>query len=244
MPLEEFLSLNPQHNRPVIAGADEASILLPYDKAGLFAAKLELSDQPMVTWQAYKLKAGETLQQVATRFGLPLETLRAVNGIGPRAVVPVNHTLLVPSQLPSSATAATLQSAVFTMVPEGRTFYHRVRKSETLYGIAARYHVSVQELKAWNPDVKGEVDARAATSRDQRCRTRRQVQARRQEPQTRDCRGGRAPENRPAAPAARHWPPAASAAHRANRPPLKQNRRHLRVACFGVHRSCDGRIAA
>jgi membrane-bound lytic murein transglycosylase D len=157
MPLEEFLSLNPQHNRPVIAGADEASILLPYDKAGLFAAKLELSDQPMVTWQAYRLKTGETLQQVATRFGLPLETLRAVNGIGPRAQVPVNHTLLVPSQLPSSATAATLQSAVFTTVPEGRTFYHRVRSGETLYGIAARYHVSVQELKAWNPDVKGKL---------------------------------------------------------------------------------------
>ncbi|MGH8850519.1 MAG: transglycosylase SLT domain-containing protein [Casimicrobiaceae bacterium] len=157
MPLEEFLSLNPQHNRPVIAGADETSILLPYDKAGLFAAKLELADQPMVTWQAYKLKAGESLQQVAARFGLPLETLREVNGIGPRATVPVNHTLLVPSQLPSNATAATLQNAVFTSVPEGRTFYHRVRHGETLFGIAGRYHVSVQELKTWNPDLKGKL---------------------------------------------------------------------------------------
>jgi membrane-bound lytic murein transglycosylase D len=157
MPLEEFLSLNPQHNRPVIAGADEASILLPYDKAGLFAAKLELSDQPMVTWQAYKLKTGETLQQVAARFGLPLETLRAVNGIGPRAQVPVNHTLLVPSQLPSKATAATLQTAVFTMVPEGRTFYHRVRHGDTLYAIAARYRVSTSDLKAWNPDLKAKL---------------------------------------------------------------------------------------
>jgi membrane-bound lytic murein transglycosylase D len=157
MPLDEFLSLNPQHNRPVIAGADEASILLPYDKAGLFAAKLELADQPMVTWQAYKLRAGESLQQVATRFGLPLETLREVNGIGPRAAVPVNHTLLVPSQLPSSATAATLQNAVFTAVPEGRTFYHRVRHGDTLSGIARRYHVSAQELKTWNPDLKGKL---------------------------------------------------------------------------------------
>src|SRR5678815_1834807 len=78
MPLDEFLSLNPQHNRPVIAGADEATVLLPYDKAEVFAAKLELSSQPMVTWQAYKFSAGETLQQVAARFGLPLETLRTV----------------------------------------------------------------------------------------------------------------------------------------------------------------------
>jgi membrane-bound lytic murein transglycosylase D len=150
MPLDEFLSLNPQHNRPVIAGADEATILLPYDKAELFAAKLELDDQPMVTWQAYKLKANETLAQVAARFGLPLETLRAVNGIGPRARVPAGHALLVPSQAPSDATAASLQSTVFTTVPSGRSFYHRVRKGETLASIAARYDITQQDLKGWN----------------------------------------------------------------------------------------------
>jgi membrane-bound lytic murein transglycosylase D len=153
MPLDEFLSLNPQHNRPVIAGADEATILLPYDKAELFAAKLELTDQPMVTWQAYKLHAGETLQQVASRFGLPLETLRSVNGIGPRAKVPVGHALLVPSQAPSDATVASLQDAAFTTVPSGRTFYHRVRKGETLASIAARYDVSTLELKGWNSGI-------------------------------------------------------------------------------------------
>src|SRR6202022_3479645 len=120
MPLDEFLSLNPQHNRPVIAGADEATILLPYDKAELFAAKLELVSQPMVTWQAYRMGAGETLPQVAGRFGLPLETLRTVNGIGSRAVVPVGHALLVPTQAPSDATIASLQNAVFTTVASGR----------------------------------------------------------------------------------------------------------------------------
>jgi len=150
MQLEEFLSLNPQHNRPVIAGADQTTILLPYDKAELFAAKLELTAQPMVTWQAYRFRGGETLQQVAARFGLPLETLRTVNGIGPRAKVPVGHALLVPSQAPSDATVASLQNAVFTTVPSGRTFYHRVRKGETLASIAARYDVSTQDLKSWN----------------------------------------------------------------------------------------------
>ena len=150
MPVDEFLSLNPQHNRPVIAGADEATILLPYDKAAVFAAKLELTDQPMVTWQAYKLKPNETLPQVASRFGLPLETLRTVNGIGPRAKVPAGHALLVPSQAPSDATVASLQNTVFTTVPSGRTFYHRVRKGDTLTSIAARYGVTSQDLKSWN----------------------------------------------------------------------------------------------
>ncbi len=151
MPLDEFLSLNPQHNRPVIAGADGATLLLPYDKAELFAAKLELSDQPMVTWQAYKTRSGETLAQVAAHFGLPLETLRTVNGIGARATtVPAGHALLVPSQAPSDATAATLQDVVFTTVPSGRTLYHRVGKGETLASIATRYDVTQQDLKSWN----------------------------------------------------------------------------------------------
>jgi membrane-bound lytic murein transglycosylase D len=150
MPLDEFLSLNPQHNRPVIAGADEATVLLPYDKAEVFAAKLELSSQPMVTWQAYRFRAGENLQQVAARFGLSLETLRTVNGIGPRAKVPAGHALLVPSQVPSDATIASLQKAVFTTVPNSRTFYHRVRKGETFASIASRYDVSAQDLKSWN----------------------------------------------------------------------------------------------
>jgi membrane-bound lytic murein transglycosylase D len=150
MPLDEFLSLNPQHNRPIIAGADETTILLPYDKAELFASKLELSDQPMVTWQAYLTKANETLPQVAARFGMSLEALRTVNGIGARATVPVGHALLVPTQAPSDATVASLQNAVFTAVPSGRMLYHRVRKGETLSSIAAHYAVTAQDLKAWN----------------------------------------------------------------------------------------------
>ena len=78
----EFLALNPQHNRPVIAGADEFTILLPIDKAEVFAAKLELHSQPLVSWQAYRIRDGESLAQVAARFGMSVETLRAINGIG------------------------------------------------------------------------------------------------------------------------------------------------------------------
>jgi LysM repeat protein len=104
----------------------------------------------MVTWQAYKTKANETLTELAARFGLPLETLRTVNGIGARATVPVGHALLVPTQAPNDATMASLQNAVFTTVPSARTVYHKVRKGETLSSIAAHYAVTAQDLKGWN----------------------------------------------------------------------------------------------
>ncbi len=150
MSVEEFQYLNPHHNRPVIAGADEYAILLPIDKAELFAAKLELTDQPLVSWQAYRLHGGETLPQVAAKFGMSVETLRAVNGIGAKARVPAGHTLLVPSQQPTPESAQTLTNAVFTTVPQGRTFYYKVNRGDTLAGVAARYAVSTQDLRRWN----------------------------------------------------------------------------------------------
>jgi len=103
-----------------------------------------------VSWQAYRMKPGDTLPQVATKFGLSTETLRTINGIGPRAQVPTGHTLLVPAQTPTVDGAASLKTAVFTTVPSGRTFYYTVRRGDTLARVAARYGVSSQELKRWN----------------------------------------------------------------------------------------------
>jgi len=147
---DEFLALNPQHNRPVIAGADEFTILLPIDNAELFAAKLDLHDQPLVSWQAYRLKEGESLGQVAAKFGLPVQTLRTINGLGTRARVHGGHLLLVPAERPSRAADDSLSQAIFTAVPQGRTFYHTVRRGETLTSVARRYQVTVADLREWN----------------------------------------------------------------------------------------------
>ncbi len=150
MPLTDFLALNPQHNRPVIAGADEHSILLPIDRAEIFAAKLELTDQPLVSWQAYRMRPNESLPQVAARYAMSIETLQAVNGLSAKAKVPVGHTLLVPAQHPSKEVVASLAQAVFTSVPSGRTFYYTVKRGDTMYRIGTRYGVTAQELRAWN----------------------------------------------------------------------------------------------
>jgi membrane-bound lytic murein transglycosylase D len=160
LPEDEFLALNPQHNRPVMAGADEFTILLPIDKAELFAAKLDLHDQPLVSWQAYRMRPNETLQQVAARFAMSVETLRAVNGLGSRARLHGGHVLLVPAERGrADAADASLQRAVFTVVPQGRTFFHTVRRGETLTSIAARYGVTVEDLRNWNGMTQSAVKA-------------------------------------------------------------------------------------
>jgi membrane-bound lytic murein transglycosylase D len=150
LPLDEFLALNPQHNRPVISGADDYAILLPIDKAEVFAAKLNLIQQPLVSWQAHRMKPGETLSQLAIRYGMSIETLRSVNGIGPRETVPVGYALLVPMQKPTEEADASLENAVFTTVPANRTFYYVVHRGDSITSIAGRFGVTTQDLKRWN----------------------------------------------------------------------------------------------
>ena len=158
LPLDDFLALNPQHNRPVIAGADEHAILLPIDNAETFAAKLELIDQPLVSWQAYRVKPNESLPQIAAKYGMSAETLLTINGIGPRTRVPPGHTLLVPSQRASAESADSLNQAVFTSVPSGRTLYYTVRRGDTLPVIAARYGVTAPDVRHWNNLMQNKLD--------------------------------------------------------------------------------------
>jgi membrane-bound lytic murein transglycosylase D len=150
MPLEEFLSLNPAHNRPVILGGESHTLLLPYDKAEVFAAKLMLHDQPLVSWRAYKLKASDKLETIAARCGLSPEALKAVNGVSARKRIPPGFTLLIPVAGSNDDGAASLHSAVFTALPGDKANVHRVRRGETLGRIAARYGVTSAQLRAWN----------------------------------------------------------------------------------------------
>jgi membrane-bound lytic murein transglycosylase D len=96
MPLEEFISLNPAHIRPVIKG-ETTTLLLPVNKADIFAENLESHDEPLVSWQIYRAAKGEWLDKIAQRFGITLVRLKQVNGILPRSKITTSgQTLLVP----------------------------------------------------------------------------------------------------------------------------------------------------
>ncbi len=97
IPVAEFVSLNPGNSRPVIKADGERALLIPTDRAGTFLSKLAAHDQPLVSWQAYRLKAGETVDRVAARYGIATAQLKHVNGIAGRRGAGAGATLLVPS---------------------------------------------------------------------------------------------------------------------------------------------------
>jgi membrane-bound lytic murein transglycosylase D len=98
MPVEEFQSLNPGNNGPVIkAEGGERMLLVPADKADSFRSNMENHDQPLVSWQAYKLKPGETLDRIALRYNISVAQLKHINGIAARRGPASGATLLVPA---------------------------------------------------------------------------------------------------------------------------------------------------
>lgn len=152
MPVEEFVALNPGFNRPLIPVSVNPRIVLPADRVEVFHANLlKHDDKGLVSWQTYAPKKGESLEAISRRFGVGLAQLKEVNGITARnravpalLVVPMNGAAVAGARLH-------IMYAPPIAAPQPRTATHRVKRGETLAGIAARYRVSVEDLRRWNP---------------------------------------------------------------------------------------------
>lgn len=147
--LEEFTALNPNYTRPVIQARQPATLLLPVDKAEVFAANLENYSKPLVSWQPYHAKRGEKLVAIASRHGISAAQLQEANGLKlKRGRLVGNQMLLVPGSggarlenvsFSASKTAHEVSGGIYT-----------VRRGDTLRSIAKRSGVKVAQIKAWN----------------------------------------------------------------------------------------------
>jgi membrane-bound lytic murein transglycosylase D len=153
VPLDEFVSLNPAHNHPVIDAPRGHTLLLPVDKAEAFNTNLENYSERLVSWQSYLAKRGERLDRIARKFATTVAVLLNNNHVALRRnKLASNQTLLVPMHGNRAGTdliAVNLQSAEPEEAPSAQTTY-RVKRRDTLSGIAKRQGVTVDAIKAWN----------------------------------------------------------------------------------------------
>lgn len=156
--MDEFTALNPAHNRPVILQGNSDLILLPIGTVATFQNNLANYDKPLVSWQPYQLKEGDSLDRLAPRFGISVDTLRAANGLTRRAQPAQGQKLLVPINEDEPAAdeeePSDYQFAAFNMnlrpTLDQSVIRHKVRRGETLSHIARRYQVKITDLKRWN----------------------------------------------------------------------------------------------
>ncbi len=126
-PLEEFMSLNPGYSRPVIRADGEQTLLVPMEKADTFRANLASNDQPLVSWQAYQLKSGETLDKIAARHNVTVAYLRQINSITPKRKIGAGTTVLVPTAASATPNLPDMPAPPITMVRAPKKAIKHVR---------------------------------------------------------------------------------------------------------------------
>jgi len=103
MSVEEFRALNPAFKRSVILAEHQAKLLLPRDRVDTFKANLRAHQGPLTSWKGksdssdgpvgtHTVRAGDTLYDLARRYGTTVQTLRSLNNLA-------NNTLRIGARL-------------------------------------------------------------------------------------------------------------------------------------------------
>ncbi|MEJ2320060.1 MAG: LysM peptidoglycan-binding domain-containing protein [Gemmatimonadales bacterium] len=146
---EVMRGLNPEYLRHVTPPDRRVTIRVPPGKADAFRVNYaSIPADKRVTWLIHVVTRGQTLGQIARRYGTSVAALRAANGnvnprriqIGQKLVVPRSGT---PTRLASSSGQSATRSA-----PGPATV--TVRRGDTLWSLARRHGVSTTDLMRWN----------------------------------------------------------------------------------------------
>lgn len=155
LPLDEFRSLNPSFSKPVILGATEPQILLPFDNASAFEKNLKAYNGQLSSWTTYTVSERARPAAIAEKIGVDADTLMSVNKIPAGMRLKPGSTIVVPrgDDDDEDISADVAENGALAMepdVPDTRKMLIRVRRKQSMAAIAGRYGVSVGQLKAWN----------------------------------------------------------------------------------------------
>jgi membrane-bound lytic murein transglycosylase D len=148
----EIRELNPQYLRLATPPRSESVIRLPAGTGDRVAERYAaLPPSARVRFLTHVVRRGERLTRIAARYHLPTKEILAANPrvkasrlrAGSRLVIPA---VAVPSALAIRATGKALSGGKH----RPRVATHRVRRGETLIGIARRYRVTLGALRRVN----------------------------------------------------------------------------------------------
>ncbi len=139
--LDDLHMLNPQLLRNATPNDPGFQLKMPLGTARNFEENIQQVPQDKWTsWRLHPAEQGETLPDIARRYRVTVASLEAANHLEPHASVPAGFVLNVP-----------------TPPPVVKLVSYRVRRGDTLAGIAERYDVTVEQLKHWNHISGGQV---------------------------------------------------------------------------------------
>ncbi|GAB4299440.1 MAG: LysM peptidoglycan-binding domain-containing protein [Thiohalomonadaceae bacterium] len=152
--LEDIYLYNPGFNRWATDPDGPHELLLPVERVDTF--KQRLADYPperRVRWERHRVKGGESLLQIAQNYHTTVELLKSVNNlrgniirVGDTLTIPVARQKLASYRLSEEQRLITTQN----QPRDGRRIDYQVKNGDSLWSIARRYDVGVNELARWN----------------------------------------------------------------------------------------------
>ncbi|WP_455283029.1 transglycosylase SLT domain-containing protein [Cupriavidus necator] len=155
MSVEEFKALNPSFNRPVILGASNPQILLPFDNAERFQYNLNTYRGGLSSWTAVTVDGRERVEALAARLNVDADTLREINSIPKGMRLKAGSTVMIPrsGRHDQDISASLADSAMLAMepdLPDARRVVVRAGRRDTVATVARRYGVSARQVQSWN----------------------------------------------------------------------------------------------
>jgi len=156
--VDDLHKINPGHNRWATDPEGPHHLLIPVAKKDAFVAGLNnLPEAERVQWRGHEVRRGDTLLEIARRYGVTVDSIRTSNNLrgnmlraGQGLIIPVSHRTLTPAvrRAPEPAPQASGKPGAVI---------HYVRVGDTLSGIARRYNVLINQLMQWNLLEPGDV---------------------------------------------------------------------------------------
>lgn len=145
---EEFSTLNPSFNRPVIVASHNHSMLMPTDKLDQFIENLvayRTSGKPLSNWTTYRVQPEDTVAAIARKAHMTEAALREANQIpAGRRIKP--GSLVLVSKSSGLGNAEDISSdtidASFALAQDYRRVTYRVRRGDNMRSVARRLGVS------------------------------------------------------------------------------------------------------
>jgi len=136
--VETLRSLNPSLLR--MATPDDPSFVLHLPKGTAQKFSAEIADIPpekWVSWRRHRVAAGDTLTSLAKKYHVTAPSIAAANSLGRSDVLSPGDKLIIPASQPAGET-------------KSRLVRYRVRKGDTLGGIADQFSVEPDDVRKWN----------------------------------------------------------------------------------------------
>jgi membrane-bound lytic murein transglycosylase D len=136
--VETLRALNPALLRFATPDDPSFELHLPQGTSQKFAAEIAaIPPDKWVSWRRHRVASGETLASIAKKYRVTSAAIADANNLERNAALDAGDKLIIPATPPSSETKRRLVS-------------YRVRRGDTLGGIADRFSVSAEDIRKWN----------------------------------------------------------------------------------------------